>query len=239
MDYVYLVNTPGVSGAAAAARHVLRLDRTPDQIKANLHTYKDANFEHTFTTRNQLGIFPADWLKVYLTYAYQTTDTNGRQANGGGVFGTSKYQAPWRYLELSKRKAHLYAAEVEADIGEIAQLVSATAITKQTIDSSVDVTDLLIDLDYGYELFPAFSGYTKQNVKYDQFNQEIRLVSKHGGPFSWVLGGFYNNFRTKSQYREIVPGYPAYAGINRPDEVEYASFVDSRTKEKAVLASSA
>jgi hypothetical protein len=105
------------------------------------------------------------------------------------VFGTSKYQAPWRYLELSKRKAHLYAAEVEADIGEIAQLVSATAITKQTIDSSVDVTDLLIDLDYGYELFPAFSGYTKQNVKYDQFNQEIRLVSKHGGPFSWVLGG--------------------------------------------------
>lgn len=236
MDYVYLVNTPGVSLAQPQQPGTFFGSiGTPDQIKANLHTYKDANFEHTFTTRNQLGIFPADWLKVYLTYAYQTTDTNGRQANGGGVFGTSKYQAPWRYLEPSKRKAHLYAAEVEADIGEIAQLVSATAITKQTIDSSVDVTDLLIDLDYGYELFPAFSGYTKQNVKYDQFNQEIRLVSKHGGPFSWVLGGFYNNFRTKSQYREIVPGYPAYAGINRPDEVEYASFVDSRTKEKAVF----
>ncbi|MFX4842758.1 hypothetical protein ABTB55_18785, partial [Acinetobacter baumannii] len=79
--------------------------------------------------------------------------------------------------------------------------------------SSVDVSDLLIDLDYGYQLFPQFSGYTRQRNRNTQFNQELRLVSKHGGPFSWTLGGFFNRQKTDGTYREIVPGFPAWAGI--------------------------
>ena len=236
IDYNYLVNTPGVSLPQPNQPSTFRGSiGTPAQIAANLHTYADANFEHTFTTRNQLGLYPIEGLAVTLSYVHQRTDTNGRQANGGGVFGTGKYEAPWRYLEPANRKTDLFAAEIEADLGGIAQVVSATAFTRQQFRSSVDVTDLLLDLDYDYELFPAFSGYTRSNGKNEQFNQELRLVSTHGGPFSWVLGGFYNRLKTNSDYREIVPGYPAFAGINRPDEVEYASFVRTVTKEKAVF----
>lgn len=236
MDYIYLLKQPGVSNPQPARPGTFFGPiGTPQQIADNFYTYADANFEHTFTSRNQLGLYPFDGLKVTLSYVRQQTDTNGRQANGGGVFGTGKYEAPWRYLEPAKRTTDLYAAEVEAELGDIAQLVSATAFTRQKFKSSVDVTDLLLDLDYDYELFPAFSGYTRSNGENEQFNQEVRLVSTHGGPFSWVLGGFYNRLKTNSDYREIVPGYPAWAGINRPDEVEYASFVRTDTKEKAVF----
>ena len=235
IDYKYLVRDPGVSLPQPNNPTGFRGSiGTPQEVADNLYTYKDANFEHTFTTRNQLGIFPADWLNVYLTYAYQETQTDGRQSNGGGVFGSGRYEAPWRFLEPSDRKAHLVSAEIEADIGSFAQFVSATAYTKQNIKSSVDVTDLLLDLDYDYELFPAFAGYTRSDVDYEQFNQEVRFVSAHGGPLSWVVGGFYNELKLNSTYFEILPGYPAYAGIDRPDEIEYASFVDSKTTEKAV-----
>lgn len=236
IDYNYVLRTPGVSNPQPNRPGTFFGSiGTADQIAQNFYSYADANFEHTFTTRNQLGLYPFEGLSLTLSYVRQQTDTNGRQANGGGVFGTGKYEAPWRYLEPAKRVTDLFAAEVEAELGDIAQLVSATAFTRQKFRSSADVTDLLLDLDYDYELFPAFSGYTRSTGKNEQFNQEIRLVSTHGGPFSWVLGGFYNRLKTRSDYREIVPGYPAWAGINRPDEVEYASFVDTVTKERAVF----
>lgn len=236
IDYIYLLKQPGISNPQPRRPGTFFGPiGTPAEIAANFTTYEDANFEHTFTTRNQLGIYPTDWLKLTLSYVHQRTDTNGRQANGGGVFGTGKYEAPWRYLEPANRKTDLFAAELEVDLGGIAQLVSATAFTRQKFRSQTDVTDLLLDLDYDYELFPNFSGYTRSNGQNEQFNQEIRLVSTHGGPISWVLGGFYNRLETESDYREIVPGYPAWAGINRPDEVEYASFVNTKTVEKAVF----
>ncbi|WP_226017976.1 TonB-dependent receptor [Novosphingobium sp. FKTRR1] len=236
IDYNYLVNTPGVSTPQPnQPSSFFGSLGTPDQLAANLHSVKDANFEKTFTTRNQLGLFPTEGVKVYLSYVHQETSTDGRQSNGGGVFGTGKYEAPWRYLEPANRVTDLWSAEAEIELGDIAELVSATAFTLQNNTSSVDVTDLLIDLDYGYQLFPQFSGYTKQKARNTQFNQELRLVSKHGGPFSWTLGGFFNRQKTDSTYREIVPGFPAWAGIDRPDQVEYASYVKSNTKEEAVF----
>lgn len=235
IDYNYLVKTPGVSTPQPnQPSSFFGSLGTPDELAANLKSYRDANFEKTFTTRNQLGLFPTDGVKLYLSYIHQQTRTNGRQSNGGGVFGTGKYEAPWRYLEPSNRKTDLWAAEAEIELGDIAELVSATAFTLQRNASSVDVSDLLIDLDYGYQLFPQFSGYTRQRNRNTQFNQELRLVSKHGGPFSWTLGGFFNRQKTDGTYREIVPGFPAWAGIDRPDEVEYASYVKSNTKEEAV-----
>ncbi|MBW4330562.1 TonB-dependent receptor [Stakelama sp. CBK3Z-3] len=233
IDYPLLVNEPGVS---------LPQPGLPDQTlgtaeeqAANLHRYKDANFEHTFTSRLQAGIYPWEGASIYLTYAHQDTRTNGRQINGYGVLGTGKYEAPQRYLEPATRKSDLYSAEVEIDLGDFAQLVSATSYSKRNNWSSSDVTDLLIDLDYDYELFPAFAGYTDSRQTYEQTTQELRLVSTHGGPLSWVIGGFYNDLDYNSNYVEILPGIPEFYGIYRPDNYEYASYVKSKDKEKAIF----
>lgn len=236
IDYNYLLRKPGVSdpqpvrGTNAAGGSF----GNAAQRAANFYSKKDVNYEDTFTTRNQLLLQANPNLKLYLTYAHQITKTGGQQATGAGVLGTGKYEAPWRYLEPTTRASDLYAAEFDINLFDVAQLVATTAYTNQDIHAQFDNTDLLLDLDYGYEAFPAFSSYNRSNGKYHQFNQEMRLVSTHGGPFSWVLGGFYNNLRYGSQYREYVPGYAAWAGINRPDDLEYMSFVNTRTKEKAV-----
>lgn len=207
---------------------------TPEQRAANFFSKRDVNDERTFTTRNQLLLELNPDIKAYLTYAHQDTKTNGAQSNGAGVLGTGKYENPTRYLEPGYRNSNLYAAEFNIGLGEIAQLVSTTAWTTSKNEQNNDNTDLLLDLDYGYEAFPQFSSFNESTEKYKQFNQEVRLVSTHGGPFSWVIGGFYNNLRRKNQYREYVPGIADFFGVFRPDDLEYISFVDTRIREKAV-----
>lgn len=232
IDYNYVLKTPGVSLPQPGVESL----GTDAERAANFVRHPDANFERTFTTRNALLVQPSDDLKFILTYAYQKTETDGFQANSAEVMGTGKYENASRYLEPRTRDAHLVSLEVNANLADFAELVSATAVTRQKMVGSTDNTDLLLDLDYDYELFPGFSSYAPGTQRYEQFNQELRLVSKHGGPISWTIGGFYNKFEFKSRRDEYVPGYTAWAGITyRPDDLEYISFVNTKTTEKAVF----
>ncbi|WP_156677762.1 TonB-dependent receptor [Sphingomonas profundi] len=243
IDYNLLLQTPGTSlaqpggafSATSANFNTAAPLGTQAQRDANLTSKKDVNFEKTFTTRNQLLLQATDDLKMTFTYAFQQTKTDGRQANGAGVLGTGRYEGPWRYLEPSNRKSHLAALEVEANLFDFAQLVSATAYTKQKIKTNFDNTDLLLDLDYDYELFPAFSSYSPVNTEYEQINQEVRLVSTFSGPFSFVVGGFYNELQYDNFRAEYTPGYAAFTRSPRIDDLEYISFIDQKTTEKAVF----
>jgi len=231
IDYPLLVQTPGVS---------LPQPEGPDSISdagydANLYGLKDLNYEETFTTRNQLLFQTTEDLKLILTYAYQQTKTGGSQSNSAGVFGTGKYENAGRYVEPAKRHAHLVSAEINANIADFVDLVSTTAYTEVEFDGQGDNTDLLLDLDYDYELFPAFTSWNETHTKRKQINQEIRLVSRHGGPFRWVLGGFYNENKFQSDYVEHLPGHPWVDLATNPDEVEYASYVTSKVTEKAIF----
>ncbi|MCW1430793.1 TonB-dependent receptor [Novosphingobium sp. JCM 18896] len=252
IDYNYLLKQPGVSnpqpvrGTTAAQAGL----GTAAQQAANFYSKKDLNYERTFTTRNQLLLELNPDAKLYLTYAHQQTKTGGTQTVQAGVLGTGRYESAKRYQEPVTRTSDLFAAEANVSLG-FAQVVATSAWTKQTTDTFGDQTDLLLDLNYGYEAFPNYSAYTQSNNRTKQFNAELRLVSSHGGPFSWVIGGFYNNMRTGSNGKEVLPGYVAWynstrAGtivpstglprppINRPDDLEYISFVNTQTKEKAV-----
>ncbi|MCJ2188451.1 TonB-dependent receptor [Novosphingobium beihaiensis] len=231
IDYPLLLQEPGVS---------LPQPDGPDSISdagraANLYKRKDLNFERTFTTRNQLLLQTSDDLKVIFTYAYQRTKTDGAQANSAGVLGTGKYENAGRYKEPVDRHAHLASMEINANIADFADLVATTAYTEDKGLLEGDNTDLLLDLDYGYESFPAFSSWSEFDRRRKQFNQEIRLVSTHGGPFSWVLGGFYNENKYHSDYAEHVPGHPWVDLASNPDELEYVSYVKSKVTEKAIF----
>ncbi|PCD02103.1 TonB-dependent receptor [Sphingomonas spermidinifaciens] len=245
IDYPFIVKTPGVSIPQPGT-----LDNpagTQAQRDANFAPQNDLNWERTFTTRNQFGITVPDF-NAYLTYVFQETRSNGRQATGGGAFGEGKYEGPWRFAEPSKRYAHLVSLELEAEIGDIFKGVWVSAFTNTRTNAVTDVTDLLLDLDYDYELFPSFAGFTTGITERNQFNQEIRLISTHGGPFNWVVGGFYNKQRVTATGVERLPGFPEFAaspegseiyggfydGLVRPDGAEYVSFTRSKTEEMAV-----
>ena len=153
------------------------------------------------------------------------------------MLGTGKYESAARYAEPVDRHAHLAAMEINAHVGEVFDLVATTAYTQVINKRKGDNTDLLLDLDYDYELFPAFTSWNESVNKRDQINQEIRFVSTHGVPFSWVLGGFYNEQKLQADYREHVPGHPWVASGTQPnpDEIEYASFNRAKVTEKAVF----
>lgn len=234
IDYNYLLKTPGISdpqpvrGTTAAQGGF----GTPAQREANFYSKKDLNYERTFTTRNQLLLELNPDFKVYLTYAHQQTKTEGGQSTQAGVLGSGPYESTKRYTEPTKRVSDLLAAEANFSFG-FAQLVATAAWTKQTSNNKGDNTDLLLDLDYGYEAFPTFSSFNQSVNEYRQFNGEVRLVSSHGGPLSWVIGGFYNNLRRNQNYQEYTPGMANFFGVFRPDDLEYISFVNTNLKEKA------
>lgn len=228
IDYPYIVRFPGLSNPEPDLSN-------PDDVNANLRKGKDLNDERTISTRNTLLWKVNDDIDAIFTHVYQQTRTNGRQANGAGVLGTGKYEAPWRFEEPTRRKAHLLSAEFNINLFDFAQFVSASAWSKQKNRSKSDVTDMLLDFEYGYELFPSFAGYTTSRNDYKQFNQEMRLVSTHDGPLSWVLGVFYNEFERDNDSFEITPGLPEFLGKYRPDNIEYASYIQSKTKEQAVF----
>jgi len=239
IDYNYLLQQPGVSDpqpVRASGGSTGSLGGTADYA-ANFKRAEDVNYERTFTTRNQLLLEYNPNIRAYFTYAHQSTKTGGRQANGAGVLGTGKYEGPWRYLEPFVRTSDLFSAEVYINLFNVAQLVSTTAYTKQHIRNTDDNTDLLLDLNYGYEAFPQFSSYANNEREYKQFDQEVRLVSTHGGPINWVIGGFYNRLEFESHRHEYTPGFAqwsGYWGVNRPDNLEYISQVNSKDIEKAV-----
>jgi iron complex outermembrane recepter protein len=238
IDYPLLVQKPGVSlpqpdGFVTVAPTSI----SQAGYNANLYKRKDLNFEKTFTTRNQLLFQITPDLSVDFTYAFQHTKTDGGQYNSDGVLGTGRYESAARYAEPVDRRAHLASMEINAHVAEIFDLVATTAYTEVKNQRRGDNTDLLLDLDYDYELFPAFTSWNESTDTRKQFNQEIRLVSTHGGPFSWVLGGFFNEQKQQRDYREHVPGHPwvAFGTQPNPDEIEYASFNRSKVTEKAIF----
>lgn len=232
IDYPLILQQPGVSLPQPGGTDGV----TPEDYRENLTSRRDLNFERTFTTRNQLLLQTTEDLKVIFTYAFQRTRSDGSQSNSAGVLGTGKYENASRYREPTNRRAHLASMEINANIADIADLVSTTAYTNVRAKSQSDNTDLLLDLDYDYELFPAFSSWNESDNLRKQFNQEIRLVSRHGGPFNWVLGGFYNQQKMHNDYAEHTPGLSDFYGITgNPDDLEYVSYVKSKVTEKAIF----
>jgi iron complex outermembrane receptor protein len=231
IDYTRLLQTPGVSLPQPSGPNGV----SEADYAANLKTRKDLNFERTFTTRNQLLFQLSPDFKVNFTYAYQQTKTDGGQYNSAGVLGTGRYESAGRYAEPVNRRAHLGSMEINANLANIADLVATTAYTDVRNVRTTDNTDLLLDLDYGYEMFPAFSSFNESVNRRKQFNQEVRFVSRHGGPFNWVLGGFYNEQKQQNDYREIIPGHPWVDLATNPEEIEYASYTTEKVTEKAIF----
>ena len=99
-----------------------------------------------------------------------------------------------------------------------------------------DQTDLLITLEYSYELFPTFTAFTFEDEETETFNQELRLVSTSDGPFNWIVGAFYNRNEYDALSSEFTPGYGAFAGF-RTDLNDLEYFEADRTKltEKALF----
>ncbi len=235
IDYVNVVDEVGVTNPDTAA---------------GLNKIEDADGEETVSARIAARWQPVDWIDSTLTYYYQQADIEGRRVSHhrglvpgllAGTPSVGRYENAFRVQEPNKIKNDLLALEIVADLG-FAELTSATGLSSFSDNGQRDQTTLLITLEYSYELFPAFTSFTHEIGEEERFNQEIRLVSTHDGPLSWIVGGYYNSFEAVASSSEFTPNYvpfvnaaPLSFGLtDRPDALEY--FSTDRTKLKELAA---
>ena len=236
IDYVNVVDEIGVTN--------------PDTPEG-LNRIEDADGEETISGRIAARWEPLPWLDVTGTYYYQKADIEGRRVSHyrSDVPGllddtpsVGRYENAFRVREPNTIENDLIALEATADLG-FAELTSATGWSTFSDDGQRDQTTLLITLEYSYELFPSFTAFTREVGESDRFNQELRLVSTHGGPFNWIIGGFYNKLNSVSSSSEFVPNYVPYVNAapldfgltDRPDALEYFSTGRDRLEEIAAF----
>jgi iron complex outermembrane receptor protein len=225
IDAPFLVNEPGVSDPEPDFT-------SPADIAANLHRVDDVNTEETAAARIGLRWQPTDAIDANLTYYLQDMKIGGRQSNHRVAFGTGRYETGTRYREWNERENRLAALEITADLG-FAELVSATGYSTYADQGQRDQTDLLISLDFSYELFPAFSAFTRDSENDRTRSQELRLVSSGAGPLTWIGGYFWYDQSLVGPSSEYTPHFDEYLGGElRPDSLEYFSYErDERTEE--------
>jgi iron complex outermembrane recepter protein len=232
IDYAYLVREPGVSNPQPDLSD-------PAAVAANLRRQNDANWEETTSGRVALLVRPSDRLQATFSYYFQNQEAGGRTVNHRHAFGTGRYESAHRFVEPNDRQNSLLSVEVIADLG-FAELTSATGYSEFDELGQRDQTDLLLDLSadfgLGYDDFPSFAAFTREAVKENRANQEIRLVSTAAGPWSWIGGLFFNDYETDAISEEFTPGYPEFAGITVPTgDLEYRQLTRVRLKEQAVF----
>lgn len=227
IDYPYIVQQPGVSSPDGFANP-----------SANFRPQNDANTEESFSGRVAARWAPTDALDATLTYYFQNGEYGGRNTSSfrTGTITSGEYEFGARVEEPSERDSNLLALEVTADLG-FAELTSATGIGSVKENGQRDQTDLLISLEYSYELFPTFTAFTFEDEETDTFNQELRLVSKGESRLNWIVGAFYNKNSYNALSSEFTPGYVESFGLPLPTSgaLEYFESDRTRLEEKAVF----
>ncbi|CAN0582464.1 unnamed protein product, partial [Laminaria digitata] len=204
-------------------------------VASNLLGVTDANCERTVSCRLAARWEPTEWLDGTATYYYQKSEIDGRQGSSWrNTLQTGKYELAKRVEEPNEITNQLLALELTADLG-FAELTSATGYSRFDDNGQRDQTDLLISLEYSYELFPTFTSFTHEKGRENTFNQEVRLVSTTDSRFNWIVGAFYNNSDVTSYSQEYTPGYADYVGFDRPDDLEYYSQFYSSLEEAALF----
>lgn len=235
IDYVNVVDQVGVTN--------------PDTPEG-LNRIADADGEETVSGRVAVRWEPSPTFDVTATYYFQDADIEGRRFSHfrsdvpgllDGTASVGRYENAFRVREPNRLKNDLLALEATVDLG-FAELTSATGWSTFSEDGQRDQTSLLITLEYGYETFPAFTAFTREESESERLNQELRLVSTHGGPISWIVGAFYNQLDEVDSSSEFTPNYAAFANAendagltDRPDALEFFSTGRSRLKEYALF----
>ncbi|WP_409433033.1 TonB-dependent receptor [Litorimonas sp. RW-G-Af-16] len=237
IDYPFVVRQPGASEPDAFAD------------ASNFRPIKDANTEEILSGRLAARWQPSDRLDATFTYYFQEGEYGGRNtssfrtANIPATFGSQltldsgKYEFGGRVEEPNERDSDLLALEIVADLG-FAELTSATGLATVEENGQRDQTDLLISLDYYYETFPTFTGFTFEDEETEIFNQELRLVSTAESRLSWIIGAFYNKNKYNALSSEFTPGVIEFNGLPTPQfsgDLEYFEADRRELEEKSVF----
>jgi len=190
-DYVNLYVLDG-TGAPAAPSGVLSSD-------AAYTSKKDADTVEISFARLALRWEPTDGFDATLTYSQQSDEIGGRRQVTRGFDGYGnrygEYENGSIQLEPSSRDVSLLGLEMNVDLG-FATLTSSVSHYEHTGDSVSENTGRYASahwLQNFYYNHPRPMASAVRGYSDEATIVEVRLVSKAGDHFDYVVGGFYND----------------------------------------------
>ena len=209
-DYVNLYVLDS-TGAPAAPNGVL----SPN---ASYTSKKDADTVEISFARAALLFEPNDRFNATLTYSHQSDEVGGRRQVTRGLDGYGNrygdYENGSVQLEPSSREVSLTALEMNVDLG-FATLTSSTSIYDHEGESVSENTGFyakagFLSFYYNYPrpMASAVRGYSDKAAI-----EEIRLVSKAGGDFDYVVGLYYNDNSLVATQQSHLRGFKRWWDI--------------------------
>ncbi|WP_164503596.1 TonB-dependent receptor [Pleionea sediminis] len=221
VDYPHLVRTIGQSNPEPDFSD-------PNDVAANLRSEDDSDRSTLMSGRLALRWKPTETFDSLFTYVFQHEDLDARSMihfdalAEESTIPIGKYESALRLLEPVDKEYSLFSIEMTWSLG-FADLTSVTGHSEYEEEGWRDQTDLLLDFEYGYEDYPAFTAFTRDTEDEELTTQEIRLVSTSDSKLSWIAGVYYSDFEEDVWSYEFTPGIPEFFGVIRPDNLEYVS----------------
>ncbi|MDE2347894.1 MAG: TonB-dependent receptor [Gammaproteobacteria bacterium] len=162
---------------------------------------------------------PVEWLNADFAYQRQDDHANGFSHQTAGSPQLAGYNYVTQTLipnEPDHRVVDLDSMTLTADAG-FATVVSSTSYSVDNDANVYDESQFVIGYNLaGPTLYGNYPRVTSPfiNSSHDTaLTQELRLVSKAGGPWDYAVGGFFQH-QTEHLYQyETVPGFAAWSEL--------------------------
>jgi iron complex outermembrane receptor protein len=197
---------------------------------ASYTSRKDADTVEVWFGRVALRWAPGDRFDATLTYSSQSDEVGGRRQVTRGVDGYGnaygEYENGSVQLEPSSRDVSLLGLEMNVDLG-FATLTSSTSHYLHEGDSISENTGFYAQSGFlsFYYNYPRPMASAVRSYSDEATIQEVRLVSKAGGPFDYVIGAYYNDdtldsaqdsyLRGFKRWWDLWSGFPAAVSSDR------------------------
>ena len=172
------------------------------------------NWERLVGGRASLLLQLTDRLTIVPAVLYQKIEQGGPNTVDNPPGTQDAHYQPFNVAEPFEDRFTLYTGSITYDFDGV-QLSSVTARWYRTESQDQDISESLQVL-FGLPGFTLADGgvgggpITETDAS-SQFSQELRLASTGHAAFQWLLGGFYSNFNSNTQFNSIYPGIePAF-----------------------------
>lgn len=221
MNLFAAVNVPLVADGVLGARVSGYLNRTDGIIENLFRPGERVDRSREFGVRLALDWRPSDVLNVQFSYRHNDLD------NGYANYSTADSLRDFSRsllidgIDKGDRTVDGGILQIENDLGA----VTLTSISSYTRRSN----NWILDIDYS-ELDLAVAQNGDRNTTH-VLTQELRLASDAGGPFDWIIGGYFS--RTKN--RNTTNHADVILGIDNPANPTGAPiFIDGFNNANAI-----
>jgi iron complex outermembrane receptor protein len=171
---------------------------------------KGANSGERTFARAEIKATPTDYLTVRLNYLYQDNMARARNSDNPFFGSGQNYINYSAFLEPQTLKLNSTSAEVEVDLG-FASLTSSTSYSELVNDSLSDGTGYILqNLAQYYLGFPRLLVPTPDHASKRNVAQEVRITSKGQNKVDWLIGAYYLDATSRSEYWQYADGLGSY-----------------------------